>query len=112
MWGAFRAQKNPLDWIKAAGNIARSCPQVQFLLVGDGPLRPQVEDAAAEQGIADRLVLTGLRRDPARMMTAMDIFMLTSLWEGLPRVIPQAMASVAGGGNPRQTGWLRSSRTV
>jgi glycosyltransferase involved in cell wall biosynthesis len=100
--GRFSAQKNPLDWIKAAGNIARSCPQVQFLLVGDGPLRAQVESAAAEQGIADRLVLTGLRRDSARMMMAMDIFLLTSLWEGLPRHSSGDVPRFAGGGNPRR----------
>lgn len=90
--GRFSDQKNPLDWIRAAGLVARDCPQAQFLLVGDGPLRSQVETAALEQGIADRLVLTGLRRDPGRMMSAMDVFLLTSLWEGLPRVLPQAMS--------------------
>jgi len=90
--GRFSAQKNPLAWIDAAARVARARPQARFLLVGDGPLRSQVEAAAAGLGIADRLILTGLRRDPARMMSAMDIFLLTSLWEGLPRVIPQAMS--------------------
>ena len=90
--GRFSAQKNPIDWVRAAGKIGRDCPQAHFLLVGDGPLRTQVEEELHRQGIADRAILTGLRRDVSRMLSAMDIFMLSSLWEGLPRVIPQAMA--------------------
>jgi glycosyltransferase involved in cell wall biosynthesis len=90
--GRFSPQKNPLDWVRVAGRVARALPECRFLLVGDGPLRAQVEAALAEEGIAEQTVLTGLRRDVPRMLAAMDVFLLTSLWEGLPRVIPQAMA--------------------
>jgi glycosyltransferase involved in cell wall biosynthesis len=90
--GRFSPQKNPLDWVRVAGRVARAIPECRFLLVGDGPLRPKVEAALEEEGIADRTVLTGLRRDVPEMMAAMDVFLLTSLWEGLPRVIPQAMS--------------------
>jgi glycosyltransferase involved in cell wall biosynthesis len=90
--GRFSAQKNPLDWVRVAGKVMQACPQARFLLVGDGPLRPQVEQALRQASIAERTTLTGLRRDVPRMLAAMDIFLLTSLWEGLPRVIPQAMA--------------------
>jgi glycosyltransferase involved in cell wall biosynthesis len=65
---------------------------VRFLLVGDGPLRPQVEAALVQEGLAERVVLTGLRRDAPRLLAAMDVFLLTSLWEGLPRTIPEAGA--------------------
>lgn len=90
--GRFSAQKNPLDWVKAAGKVGRARPQARFLLVGDGPLRPEVEAALQMEGIADQTILTGLRRDVPRWMGTMDVFLLSSLWEGLPRVIPQAMA--------------------
>ncbi len=90
--GRFSPQKNPLDWVRVAARVAREMPECRFLLVGDGTMRPQVEALLAEEGIADRTLLTGLRRDVPRMMAAMDLFLLTSLWEGLPRVIPQAMA--------------------
>lgn len=90
--GRFSEQKNPLGWLRVAGIIGRSNPSVQFLLVGDGPLRAQVLDSLEREGIADRTILTGLRRDIPPLMAAMDIFLLTSLWEGLPRVIPQALA--------------------
>jgi glycosyltransferase involved in cell wall biosynthesis len=89
--GRFSAQKNPLDWVRLAGKVGRSYPQVFFLLVGDGPMRAQVEAALLSEGISERTLLTGLRRDAAHMLAAMDVFVLTSLWEGLPRVIPQAM---------------------
>jgi glycosyltransferase involved in cell wall biosynthesis len=90
--GRFSAQKNPLDWVRAAGEIGRARPDCRFLLVGDGPLRASVEARLQAEGIANRTVLAGLRRDVPRLLGAMDIFLLTSLWEGLPRVIPQALA--------------------
>ena len=89
--GRFSAQKNPLDWVRVAGEVGRRHPEVYFLLVGDGPMRSQVEMALAAEGISERTLRTGLRRDAAHMLAAMDVFVLTSLWEGLPRVIPQAM---------------------
>ena len=90
--GRFSTQKNPLDWVRVAARVGQACPQARFLLVGDGPMRTHVEQALHQAGITERTTLTGLRRDVPRMLAAMDIFLLTSLWEGLPRVIPQAMA--------------------
>jgi glycosyltransferase involved in cell wall biosynthesis len=90
--GRFSSQKNPLDWVRVAGRVGRSLPECRFLLVGDGPLNIEVKKALIEEGIMDRTILTGLRRDVPRLMVAMDVFLITSLWEGLPRVIPQAMA--------------------
>ena len=89
--GRFSPQKNPLDWIRIAGEINRTVDNVHFLLVGDGPLRSEVEMMLKSKGLWERTTLTGLRRDVPRMLSVMDIFMLTSLWEGLPRTIPQAM---------------------
>jgi glycosyltransferase involved in cell wall biosynthesis len=86
-------QKAPLDFVQAAGIIVQNLPEAWFVMVGDGPLRTQVEALAAELGLTDRLVLTGLRRDVPELMAAFDIFVLSSLWEGLPRVLPQAMAT-------------------
>lgn len=90
--GRFSPQKNPLDWVRIAGSLAERYPDLYFLMVGDGPLRPAVEAELQRQGIASRTRLTGLRRDIPQMLSAMDIFLLTSLWEGLPRVLPQAMS--------------------
>lgn len=86
-------QKAPLDMVEAFGRIHASHPATWFLIVGDGSLRPEVEHRLAQLGIAGQTVLTGLRRDVPELMAAMDIFVLSSLWEGLPRVLPQAMAT-------------------
>jgi len=90
--GRFSPQKNPLDWIRVAKGVSDRFPDCWFLLVGNGPMRDEVETLASRSGLTDRLVFTGLRRDVPMLIGAMDIFLLTSLWEGLPRVIPQAFA--------------------
>jgi glycosyltransferase involved in cell wall biosynthesis len=86
-------QKAPLDLVVAFAHIHQGRPDTWFVIVGDGPLRPDMETALAAAGIADRVILTGLRRDIPELMAAFDIFVLSSLWEGLPRVLPQAMAT-------------------
>jgi glycosyltransferase involved in cell wall biosynthesis len=47
----------------------------------------------AAYGIAEQTILTGLRRDVPELLATFDLFALSSLWEGLPRVLPQAMAT-------------------
>jgi glycosyltransferase involved in cell wall biosynthesis len=79
--------------LEAFAHIQQQRPDAWLVVVGDGPLRPQVEQQLAELRIAGKVVLTGLRRDIPELMAAFDIFVLSSLWEGLPRVLPQAMAS-------------------
>lgn len=86
-------QKAPLDLIETFAHIAAQCSNCYFLIIGDGSLRPQVESQLVQTGIANRTILTGLRRDIPELLAIMDLFILTSLWEGLPRVLPQAMAT-------------------
>lgn len=86
-------QKAPLDLAAAFAHIHQRRPDAWFVIVGDGPLRPEVEAALQSAGIADRVILTGLRRDVPELMAAFDVLVLSSLWEGLPRVLPQAMAT-------------------
>jgi glycosyltransferase involved in cell wall biosynthesis len=73
--------------------MAAQRPDVHFVAVGDGPLRAEVEARIAELDMTDRFHLTGLRRDVPDLLHSFDLFALTSLWEGLPRVLPQAMAA-------------------
>lgn len=87
------AQKAPLDLVAAFIRVADEMPAAWFVIVGDGSLRLEVESALQAGGIADRTILTGLRRDVPELMAAFDVFALSSLWEGLPRVLPQAMAT-------------------
>ncbi len=87
------AQKAPADFVAAALAVAQREPEAHFVMVGDGPLRHEVESMIADGGRQQRFHLTGLRRDVAELLTTFDIFVLSSLWEGLPRVLPQAMAA-------------------
>lgn len=91
--GRLSPQKNPLDFVRVAAAVKKSVPEAQFLFVGDGTLRRETEKLCAELKIADDVFLPGVRTDIPRLLRCMDIFILTSLWEGLPRVIPQAMAA-------------------
>ena len=89
----FKRQKAPLDFVRAAGEAARLDPRLRFAFVGDGPLRPDVVAAVAEENLGSRMVLAGWRRDVADILRAADVVALTSLWEGLPRTLVQARAS-------------------
>ncbi len=86
-------QKAPQDFIVAASLVAKAVPTTRFIVVGDGPLRGEIEELIEKLDLANNIVLTGLRRDVPQLLKAFDVFVLSSLWEGLPRVLPQAMAA-------------------
>lgn len=86
-------QKAPLDLIAALVLLRKLGVEFWSVIVGDGLLRGAVETAVREAGLADRVILTGLRRDVPELLATFDVFALSSLWEGLPRVLPQAMAT-------------------
>jgi len=91
--GRLSAQKNPMDFVRVAEKLSRRCANARFLYVGDGPLRGEVERALDAAGIADRVLMPGIRSDVPDLLRAMDVLVMTSLWEGLPRVVPQALAT-------------------
>lgn len=86
----YKPQKDPDTFVRAAGIAARAEPKLRFALVGDGELRTNLERALAEEGLGERFVLAGWRDDVPKILRAADIVALTSLWEGLPRVVVQA----------------------
>lgn len=86
-------QKDPCTLVRAAAQALRERRDARLLVVGDGPLRAEVEALVVELGIGDQVVLTGLRHDVPRLLTAMDVFVSASRWEGLPRTVLQAMAT-------------------
>jgi glycosyltransferase involved in cell wall biosynthesis len=78
--------------IEAAPTILKPCPQARFLLVGDGELRPALEEKARALGLGDRITFAGFREDVPSLIAGMDVFVLPSLNEGLGRVLIMAMA--------------------
>lgn len=92
--GRFIDVKNHEFLVQIAVEIAKCEPRMRLLLVGDGPLRPALEKRVAVAGLADHVVFAGLRSDVHRLMLgAMDVFVLPSLYEGLPLVLIEAQAS-------------------
>jgi len=100
-------------FLEAAAKIAREYPGVSFVMVGDGSLRPQLEAQAGRLGIRSALRMLGWRRDVPELMRTFDVFLLTSLWEGLPRSlieaflcgVPVVASHVDGIGEIVQEGW-------
>lgn len=92
MIACFKPQKNPEAYIKLAGLIIKDFPQVKFLLIGDGVLRKNIERLIEKLRIKNNCILLGWRQDIAQLLLGIDIFVLTSLWEGLPISVLEAMA--------------------
>src|SRR5215208_6074245 len=82
------AQKAPLDMVEA---IAALPDDIQMIWVGDGPLRAKTERLIARKGLGDRFKLLGDRDDVPRLLPAFDVFAMSSLWEGLPCSVVEAM---------------------
>lgn len=91
--GRFFEQKNHAYLIEIAHSLKKHVPRARFLLVGDGPLRDQIEQQAAARDVSEMFVFAGLRDDVERLMSAMDVFVLPSLFEGLPLVGIEAQAA-------------------
>lgn len=111
--------------IQAAREVLDRCPNVRFLLVGDGILRPGFEAELTAAGIRYRFVFTGLvpPGQVAELIHAMDIVVHTSVWEGLARVLPQGLIAgkpvvsydIDGAREvvlPGETGFLLPARSI
>jgi glycosyltransferase involved in cell wall biosynthesis len=86
--------------------VLRRRPDVRFVIVGDGPLRRELEARIGEQGLGGRVVLAGFRSDVDRLLPAFSVFCLSSHLEGLGTSLLDAMAfglpvvATAAGGIP------------
>lgn len=91
--GRFDPQKNHCFLLSIAAEAIHHRADARLLLVGDGPLRASLELRAKQLGIHDRVIFAGLRSDVPRMLRAMDVFVMPSLYEGLPLAAIEAQAS-------------------
>jgi len=87
--GRLVPQKNQSLGLTAVASVADAA----LVVVGDGPLRGELESQAASLGIDGRVRFTGARSDARELMAAADVFLLTSHWEGLPLVALEALAA-------------------
>ena len=72
---------------------AAQVPEAEFVLAGEGPLRPELEAQARSLGVDGRVRFLGYRDDVANLLRDCDVFVLPSLYEGLPLSILEAMAA-------------------
>lgn len=93
MVGRLDEQKNPLDLIRAASIVVKSHPDTQFMVIGDGNLRPDSEQLIRELGLEGKFVLPGFRDDVDRILPLLSITAMSSLWEGLPLAFMEAMSA-------------------
>ncbi|MFZ0335115.1 MAG: glycosyltransferase family 4 protein [Candidatus Acidiferrales bacterium] len=88
--------KNHGVFLRAAKRLASKLPNVQFLVVGDGPLRSEIEDTARDLGLADRICFLGDRRDIPELLASLDISVVPSDSESMSNVILESMAAGVG----------------
>lgn len=119
--GRFYPQKGIPYLIQAGMGVVRERPDTVFLMVGEGPTRGDMWRKIEALGLAENFVLAGPRLDVREMLSAMDLFVMPSLWEGLPIAVLEAMAMglpcivTNVGGNPEvvrhgTTGWVVAPR--
>jgi sugar transferase (PEP-CTERM/EpsH1 system associated) len=93
--GRLEAVKDQLTLVRAFSELCRQRPDdrgLRLVLIGDGSLRSEIERLVAEQGMQERVWLAGSREDVPQLLSALDVFVLPSLAEGISNTILEAMA--------------------
>lgn len=85
--------KNQSGFLRIAAQIHKRTPNVEFVLVGDGPLRRELENQASSLRLGPSAIFLGDRRDMPAVLASIDIAVLTSDSESLSNVILEAMAA-------------------
>lgn len=88
----FIHQKQPLKLISAFAKAVQQLPSLRLLMVGDGDQKTEALEMVKQLGIAEQVIFAPFRQDVPDVLAAADIFVLPSLWEGLPIGLLEAMA--------------------
>jgi glycosyltransferase involved in cell wall biosynthesis len=78
--------------VEAAAQVLKERPSARFFLVGEGPLLHDLQEQASALGLSDRFVFAGFRRDVAATLSAFDLVVFPSLWEGTPLTVFETLA--------------------
>ena len=79
--------------IRTMARVVHHCPTARLLLVGEGPELSKIQQQLRASGLEKHVYLLGLRTDIARLLAAADMFLLTSISEGIPVTLLEAMAA-------------------
>jgi glycosyltransferase involved in cell wall biosynthesis len=88
----LRPEKDHVNLLRAARTVVDELTNARFLIIGEGPTRPQLEALCTELGITPNVHFAGSRDDVARLLPAIDVFVLTSISECFPISVLEAMA--------------------
>ena len=91
--GRLVKEKNHLFLIKSVEQIVKQYPNIRLNIVGDGPLRSELETYINKNGLQDNIELLGFREDIPILLENSDLFILPSISEGLPLALTEAIAS-------------------
>lgn len=91
--GRFEEQKNHQFLIDIFYELSKEREDAVLLLIGEGPLREEIEEKVKQYGLKEKVRFLGVRSDVPRLWKAMDMFLFPSLFEGLPIVALEAQAS-------------------
>ena len=91
--GRFAEPKNHRFLIEIFKQIHFIQPDAILVLIGDGELRSEIEEMVQSNGLQDNVIFTGVRGDINQLLQAMDVFVMPSLYEGLPVALVEAQAS-------------------
>ena len=86
-------QKGIKYLLHAAKRVINKFPDITFIIAGNGSQREKLGDLSIELGISDKVKFPGFRNDIPELLFVIDIFVLPSLWEGMPNVLLEAMAA-------------------
>jgi glycosyltransferase involved in cell wall biosynthesis len=89
----FRFQKRLDVWLEIAQRILSNAPDVHFVIVGDGPLNAMLHSKCLQLGLSSRVHFTGLQTEVRPYIAAFDLYMMSSVFEGLPIALLEAMSS-------------------
>lgn len=84
-------QKDPWTFFHIAKEIVTTCDNVKFVYVGDGSMRNEITQAIKEHQLEDKIILTGFQRNPMEIVQTFDLYLITSLYEGMPYSVLEAL---------------------
>jgi glycosyltransferase involved in cell wall biosynthesis len=90
--GRLEPQKGHAYLLEAWPSVLAEFPDARLLIVGDGSLRSRLQTRAHELAVADRIIFAGFRADVPRVLDAIDVLCLPSLYEGMPLTAIEASA--------------------
>jgi L-malate glycosyltransferase len=88
----FRFQKRLKEWLDVFARATANAPEVYGIIVGDGPLKAEILQHRKTLGLEEKVFMAGLQTQVIPWVSAMDIFMMTSVFEGLPIALLEAMS--------------------